>query len=129
MLMVSKRSNTYTDWATEIGLIEGRTISKQALHERMRPQTEMFVQDVVKELISRQVSINPSHKLKGVLSQFGNEIIDDSTTISLPDVLSYLKAGDLCLRDLAFTILDVVSGFVEKGIYTHSWQICYCKDA
>jgi hypothetical protein len=167
MLMVSKQRNTYTEWVTEIGLIEGRTISKQALHERMRPQTEMFVKQVVEELISRQVSIKPSQKLKGVLSHFGNVMIDDSTTISLPDalagefpgnvtngikkaqakihamynmtennfaflnvhsftnndqslspnVLSYLKAGDLCLRDLGFTILDVVSAFVEKGIY------------
>jgi len=167
MLMISKQRNTYTDWSTEIGLIEGRTISKQALHERMRPQTERFVKNVVKELISRQVSMNPSQKLKGVLSHFGSVMIDDSTTISLPDalagefpgnvtngikkaqakihamynmtennfaflkvhsftnndqslspdVLSYLKAGDLCLRDLGFTILDVVSAFVEKGIY------------
>lgn len=167
MLMISKQRNTYTDWSTEIGLIEDRVISKQALHERMRPQTERFVQNVVKELISRQVSMKPSHKLKGVLSHFGNVMIDDSTTISLPDalagefpgnvangvkkaqakihamynmtennfaflnvhsftnndqslspdVLSYLKAGDLCLRDLGFTVLDVVSEFVEKGIY------------
>jgi len=167
MLMVSKQRNTYTDWSTEIGLIEDRVISKQALHERMRPQTERFVQNVVKELISRQVSMKPCHKLKGALSHFGSVMIDDSTTISLPDalagefpgnvtngikkaqakihamynmtennfaflkvhsftnndqslspdVLSYLKAGDLCLRDLGFTILDVVSAFVEKGIY------------
>lgn len=167
MLMASKQRNTYTDWSTEIGLIEDRTISKQALHERMIPKTVMFVKTVVEEHISRQVSMKPVHKLKGALSHFGNIMIDDSTTISLPDalagefpgnvtngvkkaqakihamynmtennfaflhvhsftnndqslspdVLSSLKAGDLCLRDLGFTILDVVSDFVEKGIY------------
>jgi hypothetical protein len=167
MLMVSKQRNTYSDWSTEIGLIEDRTISKQALHERMIPETVMFVKNVVKELISRQVSMKPGHKLKGALSHFGSIMIDDSTTISLPDalagefpgnvtngvkkaqakihamynmtennfaflhvhsftnndqslspdVLSYLKAGDLCLRDLGFTILEVVSEFVKNDIY------------
>jgi len=95
MLMVSKQRNTYTDWSTEIGLIEGSTISKQALHERMRPQTERFVQNVVKELISRQVSLKPSHKLNGALSHFGNVMIDDSTTISLPDALAGKFPGNV----------------------------------
>jgi hypothetical protein len=34
MIMVSKQRNTYTDWATEIGLLTGNTVSKQALEER-----------------------------------------------------------------------------------------------
>ncbi|MDZ4205448.1 MAG: hypothetical protein U1C46_11610 [Bacteroidales bacterium] len=33
------------------------------------------------------------------------------------NVLPYLEKGDLCIRDLGFTILDVVSKFIEKGIY------------
>ncbi|MEP7169721.1 MAG: hypothetical protein ABI855_10165, partial [Bacteroidota bacterium] len=106
-------------------------------------------------------------KIKGVLKNFKNVKIDDSTTISLPDalaeefpgnvsrgvqkaqakihamynltennfpflnvhsfsnndqslsanVLPYLQKGDLCIRDLGFTILDVVSDFIDNGIY------------
>jgi len=167
MLMVSKQRNTYTDWATEIGLLEGRSFSKQALNERMRPQTEKFVKQVVEETISKQVCLKPIQKSNGMLRHFGNVMIDDSTTLSLPDVLAgtfpgnvskgvqkaqakihamynmtennfvflnlhsfsdndqglspnvipYLKKGDLCLRDLGFTILEVISEFVDKGIY------------
>jgi hypothetical protein len=167
MLMVSKQRNTYADWATEIGLLEGRSITKQALNERMRPQTEMFVRQVVGETISKQVSLKPSQKSNGLLRHFGNVMIDDSTTLCLPDVLAgtfpgnvskgvqkaqakihamynmtennfvflnlhsfsnndqslspnvipYLKEGDLCLRDLGFTILETISEFVDKGIY------------
>jgi hypothetical protein len=166
MLMVSKQRNTYTDWATEIGLIEGRSFSKQALNERMRPQTEKFVKQVVEQTISNQ-AIKHNPKTNGVLKHFGNVMIDDSTTLSLPDalvgtypgnvskgikkaqakihamynmtennfaflsvhsfsnndqslshnVIPYLKEGDLCLRDLGFTILEVISQFVDNGIY------------
>ena len=167
LLMVSKQRNTYEDWATEIGLIEGRNFSKQALNERMRPQTELFVKQVVGETISKQVQLKTSKRVKGVLRHFGNVMIDDSTTISLPEALAgtfpgnvskgvqkaqaeihamynmiennftflqvhsfsnndqglspnvipYLKEGDLCLRDLGFTILEVISEFIDKGIY------------
>lgn len=167
MFMVSKRRNTYTDWATEIGLLEGRSFSKQALNERMRPQTEKFVKQVVEETISKQMCFKPSPKANGLLGHFGNVMIDDSTTLSLPDALAgtfpgnvskgvqkaqakihamynmtennfvflnvhsfsnndqglspnvipYLKEGDLCLRDLGFTILETISEFVDKGIY------------
>lgn len=167
MFMVSKRRNTYTDWATEIGLLEGRSFSKQALNERMRPQTEKFVKQVIEETISKQMCFKPSPKANGPLGHFGNVMIDDSTTLSLPDALAgtfpgnvskgvqkaqakihamynmtennfvflnvhsfsnndqglspnvipYLKEGDLCLRDLGFTILETISEFVDKGIY------------
>jgi len=167
MLMVSKQRNTYTDWATEIGLIEGRSFSKQALNERMQPQTEKFVKQVVEQTISKHACMKPNPKTNGVLRHFGNVMIDDSTTLSLPEALAgtfpgnvskgvkkaqakihamynmtennfaflsvhsfsnndqglsanvipYLKEGDLCLRDLGFTTLEVISEFVDKGIY------------
>ncbi|MDP2423584.1 MAG: IS4 family transposase [Bacteroidales bacterium] len=167
MIMVSKQRNTYTDWATEVGFLEGKVFSKQALNERMRPQTEIFVKRVVEGIVSKHTPELSSRKVMGVLRHFNNVKIDDSTTISLPDamakefpgsvtrgvqkaqakihamynltdnnfsfldvhsfanndqslsanVLPYLEKGDLCIRDLGFTILDVVSKFIEKGIY------------
>ena len=46
MIMVSKQRNTYSDWATEIGLLENKTISKQSLNERMQSPTESFIKAV-----------------------------------------------------------------------------------
>ena len=167
MQMASKQRNTYTDWATEIGLLEGRTFSKQALNERMRPQTELFVKSVVEKIISKQIPQVQTRKNKGTLKHFKSVKIDDSTIISLPDalaeeypgnvscgvkkaqakihalynltennfsflkvhsfsnndqslsanVLPYLQKGDLCLRDLGFTVLNVVSKLIDNGIY------------
>lgn len=167
MHMVSKQRNTYQDWATEIGILEGKNYRKQALFERMQPKTERFVKQVVEETMVKQLSSEPSPKSNGLLSHFKNVMVDDSTTLSLPDVLNkifpgnmsngkqkaqakihalhnmtknnfaflhvhsfcdndqslspnvipYLKKGDLCLRDLGFTILDVIAEFIDKGVY------------
>jgi len=167
MMMVSKQRNTYSDWATEIGLLESKTISKQSLNERMQPQTELFVKSVVKKIISKQLPQLRTKKIKGILKYFKSVKVDDSTTLHLPDalakefpgnvsrgekkaqakihamynltennfsflnvhsfsnndqslsanVLPYLQKGDLCLRDLGFTVLDVVSEFIDNGIY------------
>lgn len=167
MKMVSKKRNTYADWATEIGLLEGRTFSKQALNERMQPQTEALIKEVVEKVISKKLCHPPKDKIKGVLRHFKSVKIDDSTTISLPDeladvypgnisggvqkslakihamynltdndfpflkvhsfskndqalsaeVLPYLNQGDLCLRDLGFTTLEVISNFIKKGVF------------
>ena len=32
-------------------------------------------------------------------------------------MLPYLQQGDLCIRDLGFTVLDVISKFIDNGIY------------
>lgn len=87
LLMVSKQRNTYSDWATEIGLLERETITKQSLNERMTPQTELFIKQVVEHQLSKKVSPLKTKKLKGVLKNFNNVFIDDSTTLHLPDEL------------------------------------------
>ena len=167
MMMVSKHSNTYSDWATEVGILEGRTFTKQALHERMRPQTELFIRQTVEKIISTQMPQPAGRNLQGVMKHFNSIKIDDSTTIALPaalrnefpgnvskgerkaqakihamynltennfpflnvysfsnndqslssTVLPYLNEGDLCIRDLGFTVLDVISAFNQSGIY------------
>ena len=167
MIMVSKQRNTYTDWAIEIGLLMGKSISKQALNERMKPETELFVKRAVEEIISKQTPVAQTRKIKGILKHFNEVKIDDSTTINLPtalakefpgnvsrgekkaqakihamynlkqnnfsfckvhsfanndqslsaQVLPYLNKGDLSIRDLGFTVLEVVSKFNDNGIY------------
>lgn len=167
MTMVSKHRNTYSDWATEIGLLENKTISKQSLNERMQSPTESFIKAVVEKAMSEKMEQMQTKKIKGVLKHFKQVKIDDSTTLHLPDelaeafpgnvsrgekkaqakihamynltdnnfsffhlhsfsnndqslsanVLPYLQKGDLCIRDLGFSVTDVLSKFIETGIY------------
>ena len=167
MIMVSRHRNTYSDWVTEIGILENTTITKQSLCERMQPETENFIKAVVEKQLSEKVQVQEIKKVKGALKHFKNVMIDDSTTIHLPDELAeyypgnvsrgekksiakihamynltencfpffhlhnfsnndqslsanalpYLEKGDLCIRDLGFSVLDVISQFIEKEIY------------
>lgn len=166
LLMVSKRRNTFSDWAIEIGLLVGQTISKQSVFERMSLQTESFIKKLL-ECVMQESLLPGSSKFKGILKHFKNVYIDDSTTIHLPDelsdtfpgnvskgirksqakihamfnltknnfsffhlhsfrnndqslsgdVLPFLKRGDLCIRDLGFTVLNVMLAFINRGIF------------
>lgn len=121
----------------------------------------------MQDLLKQGLSKGKVGRIKGVLKQFNNIQIDDSTTLSLPDalveefpgntsrgvpkaqakihamynlsennfsflnvhsfsnndqslsadVLPHLQKGDLCLRDMGFTVLDVVSKLIDKGVY------------
>jgi Transposase DDE domain len=95
MIMVSKQRNTYADWATEIGKLENKTISKQSLNERMEPQTELFIKEVVQKVMSEKMQRSQSKKIKGVLKYFKQVKIDDSTTLHLPDELAEAFPGNV----------------------------------
>ena len=77
--MVSKHRNTYSDWATEIGLLENKTISKQSLNEWMQPQTELFIKSVVEKAMSEKMQPIKTQKINGVLKHFKQVKVDDST--------------------------------------------------
>lgn len=95
MIMASKRRNTYSDWATEIGLLENKTITKQSLHERMNAQTECFIRKVLEQQLSEKMQHVQKTKIKGVLKKFNNVMIDDSTTLHLPDELATEFPGNV----------------------------------
>lgn len=95
MIMVSKQRNTYSDWVTEIGLLENETITKQSLYERMNPQTECFIRKLVEQQLCEKLQSSQTKKIKGVLKIFNNVMIDDSTTLHLPDELATAFPGNV----------------------------------
>ena len=95
LLMMSKKRNTFSDWATEIGILEGNTISKQSVYERMSKQTESFIKKVLEYVMKQEALLSGSSKLKGILKNFKNVYIDDSTTIQFPDELSDVFPGNV----------------------------------
>ena len=95
MLMFSKQRNTYSDLAIEVGLLEKKTITKQSINGRMNCQTEMFIKKVVEQQMREKIKSIQTKKTKGVLRNFNNVMIDDSTTLSLPDELADIFPGNV----------------------------------
>lgn len=95
MIIISKQRNTYQDWATEIGLLENKTITKQSLHERMNSQTEYLIKKVMEQQLGEKIQYLQTQKTKGVLKNFNNVMIDDSTTLRLPDELATEFPGNV----------------------------------
>jgi len=95
MIMVSRHRNTYCDWATEIGILENTTISKQSLYERMNLDTENFIKAVVEKQLCEKVQPLGNAKIKGTTKLFKNVMIDDSTMIHLPDELAEYYPGNV----------------------------------
>ncbi len=87
MLMASRQHNTYSEWAIEIGLLDNKTITRQALHERMNPQTEDFVKKLLEEKLREKIQCSQTKNMKGVMKNFKNVMIEDSTILHLPDEL------------------------------------------
>jgi len=48
-MMVSKKKNTYESWSQEISLLSGSVISRQAIEERMRPETTAMLKLTLEE--------------------------------------------------------------------------------
>ena len=95
MIMVSKQRNTYADWSSEIGLLENKTITKQSLNNRITLETECFIREIVSHQLSERTKPLQTKKVKGVLKYFNNVMIDDSTTIHLPDELAEVFPGNV----------------------------------
>lgn len=95
MIMVSRKRNTYADWAKEIGILEGQTITRQAINERMNPQTECFLKEFIEQQLSQKMKSYPTQKLNGILKNFKSIKIDDSTILSLPDELADTFPGNV----------------------------------
>lgn len=95
MIIISKQRNTYQDWATEIGLLENKTITKQSLHERMNSQTEYLIKKVMEQQLGEKIQYLQTQKTKGVLKNFKNVMIDDSTILLLPDELAIEFPGNV----------------------------------
>jgi hypothetical protein len=87
LIMASKQRNTYSCLAYEIGLLANKTISKQAVEERMNPKTEKFLLQVLEGHLKTKITAKTPTKTKGLFKHFTNIKIDDSTVLGLPGTL------------------------------------------
>ena len=92
MLMVSKKKNTYESWSQEISLLLRSTVSRQAVEERMRPETTSLLRLTLEEEMKKSFQTRSTHQ---VSSKFNHIKLEDSTVLKLPDELSFVFPGNV----------------------------------
>ena len=92
MIMVEEGTKSYWDWARQLSIIKGKTISKQAVSGRMTGAWVTTVKGLLREVVSHQVSLKTK---PGLFSGFKNVWLQDSTTLHLPDILHSKYKGNV----------------------------------
>jgi Transposase DDE domain len=92
-LCCCKNENTFSHWAAQVGALQKLSVSKQALFERTSESAVAFARMLLEHLIKRQVRFRKSNELFQV---FNRVILQDSTTLKLPDSLSAFFPGNIC---------------------------------
>jgi len=75
----------------QIGLLSGKRVSKQAVFDRLHPCATVFAEKLVKHALLLKACRNFSAAL---FKEFARVLIQDSTTLSLPQILAALFAGN-----------------------------------
>lgn len=92
MIMTSKRLKSFESWASEIAVINGISLSKQAVEERMNDKTTNMLKLIFEEKIASVLKPSDSY---GTAGKFNAVLIDDSTTVNLPAELATYFPGNV----------------------------------
>lgn len=96
MIMVSKKKNTYDSWSQEVSIESRKTISKQAIEERMRPETTIMTKKILEEELKKSIKQQTMSKAKRqAISMFEDIKAEDSTTLNLPEELATTFPGNV----------------------------------
>ncbi|MES1226975.1 MAG: IS4 family transposase, partial [Bacteroidota bacterium] len=86
-----KQVNTFSNWAAQIELLTGQRISKQAVFKRLyQAEAVVFLKKLVQRVIIERSRVGSSSLFKG----FGKVLLQDSTTLRLPDRLAPVFKGN-----------------------------------
>lgn len=92
MIMVSKKKNTYENWSQEISLLSGSIVSRQAVEERMRPETTTLLKLAFEKMLMNSMQ---TRNLQQSSKNFKHIKLEDSTVINLPEELSSAFPGNV----------------------------------
>jgi hypothetical protein len=94
LLMISCKCNTYEEWSAQISRLINGKVSKQALEERMTPETAAMLKMVLEQKLKEYLKKNKVKLNEKFLSKFRSIFLEDSTTFSLPSELAKSFPGN-----------------------------------
>ena len=84
-------NNTFSEWAFQISLLSGTRISKQGVFDRLHAGATAFAKQLLEQVLLQQSGKDFTSSLfKG----FGKVLLQDSTTLRLPQLLSAMFPGN-----------------------------------
>ncbi len=84
-------NNTFSEWASQISLLSGKRLSKQGIFDRLHAGATAFAKQLLEQVLLQQSGKDFTSSLfKG----FGKVLLQDSTTLRLPQVLSAMFPGN-----------------------------------
>ena len=91
-LIISCRKQTsFSSWALQIGLLSGKCVSKQGLFDRIQGSATAFAKALLQQVLLQQSAKTFTAAL---FTRFGKVLLQDSTTLRLPQVLSSVFLGN-----------------------------------
>lgn len=95
MMMISKKMNSYEAWASEVSVLVGKSVTRQAIENRMNPETSAMMRMLLEEKITESINQTKLKENKEIMSKFRCINLEDSTTLKLPDELSKEFPGNV----------------------------------
>jgi hypothetical protein len=84
-------NSTFSEWALQISLLSGKSVSRQGVFDRVHPCAVLFAQQLLERVLLQQSAKGFSTSL---FKCFGKVLLQDSTTLRLPQVLSAIFPGN-----------------------------------
>ncbi len=84
-------NSTFSEWALQISLLSGQGVSKQGVFDRLHTYTVAFAQQLLEQVLLQQ---STKGFTPGLFKGFGRVLLQDSTTLRLPQVLSAMFPGN-----------------------------------
>ena len=91
MMSCCKKQNSFSGWAQQIGLLSGQSVSKQGVFDRIHSGATAFAKELLQQVLLQQSAACFTTEL---FAGFGKVILQDSTTLRLPQVLSGVFPGN-----------------------------------
>lgn len=84
-------NSTFSEWALQISLLNGKRVSKQAVFDRLQAGATVFARQLLEKVLLQQSGKGFTSKL---FNGFGKVLLQDSTTLRLPQVLAAMFPGN-----------------------------------
>ncbi|MDQ0638960.1 hypothetical protein QF042_002525 [Pedobacter sp. W3I1] len=93
VLSCSQMQNTFSQWAFQISQLSGTPVSKQAVFDRLGPSSVAFAKALLEHVLLQGLCYR-YRRPSNLFSHFKRVILQDSTTLHLPEKLSEVFRGN-----------------------------------